>query len=112
MAHVHANLFARRLHHFLNYKPHQRQRAHRRGVTGRIADNYGSRTATDRRRIKSLHRFRIAAARILGNEHRIETERNRIFHGLFSSLQKEIIRPALSESSDWTGTDKSRCLDR
>ena len=80
-------------------------------VPGRIADHDGARAAIDRRRVKPLHGLRIAARGVLGDVHRIEAERNRIFHGLLGGLQKKIVGPAFRKPANGTRTDERRGFD-
>src|SRR5579862_7354629 len=75
---VDANLLTGRLNDFFHHKPHEGQRSHWRGVASRIADTNRAGTAFNGRRIETLHRLRIAAARVLGDVHYVEPERNGI----------------------------------
>ena len=109
---VHANLLCRRLHHFLNHKSHQRQSAHGSGVSCGIADHNGPRAAIDRCRIEPLHCLGIAAGRVLGHIHRVEAERNRIFHGLLGGVQKKIVRPTFGETANGARSDEGCRFDR
>ena len=109
---VHANFFAGRPHHFLDHKPYQRKGAHGRGVARGVADHDGARAAINCRGVKPFHCFRITAARVLGDIHRIEAKRNRILHGLLGGLQKKVVGPILRKTPNRTGSNKCSGLDR
>src|ERR1700733_9202069 len=108
---IQTNPFAGGFHHFLDHKPHQRERSHGRGMPCCVADHDSARAATNCRGIQPLHRLRITARRVLSDVHRIEAERNRIFHSLLGGLQKKIVAPTFREPPDRTGTDERSGLD-
>src|SRR5436190_5627668 len=97
---VHANLLARGPHYLFDYESHQRQRAHWSGMSRRVADANGPRSAVNGRGIQALHRLRIAATGVLGDVHHVKPERNGISDGLLRGLQKKVVRPPFSESAD------------
>ena len=107
---VQANLLARRLHHFLDHEPHQRERAHGRRVPRSVADHDGPRATTDRCRIQPLHRLRIAARRILGDVHHFQPQRDGIFDGLLRGLKKEVAVPALGVAANGAGSKEGSNL--
>src|SRR2546429_4500145 len=61
----------------------------------------------DRRFVKTFHRLRIAARRILGYIHDVETQRPGILHGCLCSLEQKVVSPALGVAADWTRSQKS-----
>ena len=49
--------------------------------------------------------------RVFGHVHHVETERDRILHGILGSAQQEVVSPILRIAPDGAGADKRRRLD-
>jgi len=60
------------------------------------------RAEVDRRRVKLLHRFGIAARCVLGYVHNFQAQRNGIFDGLLRGLKKEVAIPSLGIAAEGT----------
>src|SRR5207244_7144358 len=67
-----------------------------------------SRTAVEARPIHTLHHLRITARPVLGDIHDLETERNRILHGLLCCVQQKIVAPAFRVTANRTRSKKRR----
>src|SRR5581483_2895953 len=108
---VHANLLTRRPNTLIDYKPHQRVRAHRCGMSRRITNYNRPRPPAYRCRIEPLYHHGIAPARILSDVHHFEPQRCRKLDSLLSRLQQKIFGPSLGVSSNRARTNKRCRLD-
>ncbi len=108
---LHANVLAGRLHNFVDDKVHQRDHAHRRRVTGGIADHDGLRAVANRGAVEPLNGFGIAAGGVLGHVHDVEAEPDRILHGVFRGALQEVVGPVFGVAADGAGADEGRHLD-
>ena len=93
------------------HEAHQRERAHRSGVSRGVANHDGARAAVDRGRVQTLDHRRIAAAGVLGHVHRFEAERHGELHRLFRGLEQEVVGPVFGVAANRAGADESRRLD-
>src|SRR5690348_13495328 len=108
---VDADILTAGLYHLINYKANQGCYSGRRHVSTGVADHNCAGSAVNCRFVKTLDRFRIATRGVLGHVHHFKINRARELNGLLGCLQKEVIGPVLRIASNWTGADKSCCLD-
>ncbi len=108
---LNADIFPRRLYHFVDDEMHERNYAHGSGVPAGVADHDGLGAAGDGGAVHALDSLGIAAGRVLGHVHHIEAERDSVLYGAFRGAQQEVIGPILGIAPDGAGADERRRLD-